>query len=92
MPVALDVACVSHLTLHLCTCHKDWHQELAPKAGLSCAVWQILDRGLDAEEEAMRVGDLARPDAFLAGIKELLAGELAAEPCLRQIVRIELYQ
>jgi hypothetical protein len=53
---------------------------------------QIAERGLDLEEEAQRVGDLARPEFFLNAIKTLLAGELMAEPCLRQIVRSELYQ
>lgn len=38
------------------------------------------------------MGLLARPQGFLDAIKEVLAAELAAEPCLRNVVRNELYQ
>lgn len=53
---------------------------------------QIEERGLDDPAEARRMGELAKPAGFLAAVKEVLAAELAAEPCLRRVVRNELYQ
>lgn len=48
--------------------------------------------GFDIEDEAPRLGPLSKPQGFLDAIKEVLASELAAEPCLRDLVHNELYQ
>lgn len=53
---------------------------------------QIRDLGFDSEEDAARLGLLSQPEGFLNAIKEVLVAELAAEPCLRDLVRNELYQ
>lgn len=53
-------------------------------------VLQVSNLGFD--DEAAGVGNLADPEHFLKAIKEIIVGELVAEPCLRQVVRNELYQ
>jgi hypothetical protein len=50
---------------------------------------QIQDRGL---EEDARCAELATPAGFLRALRELLAVELTAEPCLRSYMRKEVYQ
>jgi hypothetical protein len=48
--------------------------------------------GWDMEDADGDARLLAQPQLLLRAIQLLLVGELAAEPCLRQVVRNELYQ
>ncbi|WIA22113.1 hypothetical protein OEZ85_004454 [Tetradesmus obliquus] len=53
---------------------------------------QITLMGWDDEEAGPDAKLLAQPQQLLRAMQLLLVGELAAEPCLRQVVRNELYQ
>lgn len=53
---------------------------------------QITLMGWDDEEAGADAKLLAQPQQLLRAMQLLLVGELAAEPCLRQVVRNELYQ
>jgi hypothetical protein len=53
---------------------------------------QISMMGWDMEDADGDARLLAQPQLLLRAIQLLLVGELAAEPCLRQVVRNELYQ
>jgi hypothetical protein len=53
---------------------------------------QISLMGWDEEDADSDARLLAQPQLLLRAIQLLLVGELAAEPCLRQVVRNELYQ
>lgn len=55
---------------------------------------QLEEAGLDDQDAASAPGtrELSTPEGYLAALSRLAAGDLAAEPCLRGVVRAELYQ